>query len=274
MAAGCMAITLEVSENKWRPEADLAAIWEENGEALVEYAATAALAGGFGMVVGWEEPQNTLHPQLPPLPPPHTQPPKPHKHIGVRGTVLSAAGSKPLNATLTIKPADASLKPIPFRSDPKTGFYARPLAPGKHTVVAVAEGYASTEQVVDVANDGKGVVQNFLLRLEGGSSSDSGSSDAAEAEAPEPTSSSSNSSSSAGSSSSSSSGGGGSSSGSSPPSAAEAAARFRTSLHILAVHGAVFLALSGASLCQSSGLLHALVGSRMKRLGSGSRFSV
>jgi hypothetical protein len=40
-----MAITLELSENKWRPIADLPQIWEENRDALVGYALTAALGG-------------------------------------------------------------------------------------------------------------------------------------------------------------------------------------------------------------------------------------
>jgi hypothetical protein len=41
----CMAITLELSESKWRPEADLERIWQENREALVALPLAAALGG-------------------------------------------------------------------------------------------------------------------------------------------------------------------------------------------------------------------------------------
>lgn len=44
-AGKCLAITLELSENKWRPEADLAALWTENKDALVELPLVAALGG-------------------------------------------------------------------------------------------------------------------------------------------------------------------------------------------------------------------------------------
>lgn len=44
-AGKCMAITLELSDNKWRPESDLATLWEENKDALVDLPLVAALGG-------------------------------------------------------------------------------------------------------------------------------------------------------------------------------------------------------------------------------------
>jgi hypothetical protein len=40
-----MSITLELSEKKWRPERDLPKLWDENKDALVALALTAALGG-------------------------------------------------------------------------------------------------------------------------------------------------------------------------------------------------------------------------------------
>jgi carboxypeptidase D len=45
LAAKCMAITLELSESKWRPEAHLVTLWEENREALVALPLAAGLGG-------------------------------------------------------------------------------------------------------------------------------------------------------------------------------------------------------------------------------------
>ncbi|KAF6253377.1 hypothetical protein COO60DRAFT_1286678 [Scenedesmus sp. NREL 46B-D3] len=51
VAAKCMAITLELSEAKWRPEGHLQALWEENREALVALPLAASLGGISGTVV-------------------------------------------------------------------------------------------------------------------------------------------------------------------------------------------------------------------------------
>lgn len=45
LAAGCMDITLELSERKWRPPGDLAALWEENRDALLALPMAALLGG-------------------------------------------------------------------------------------------------------------------------------------------------------------------------------------------------------------------------------------
>jgi hypothetical protein len=41
----CFGITLELSENKWRPEADLGKLWEENKDALLQLPLVATLGG-------------------------------------------------------------------------------------------------------------------------------------------------------------------------------------------------------------------------------------
>lgn len=45
VAGSCFEITLELSDNKWPPEQGLAALWEDNRQALVDYALWAALGG-------------------------------------------------------------------------------------------------------------------------------------------------------------------------------------------------------------------------------------
>jgi len=145
-------------------------------------------------------------------------------------------------------------------------------------VVAKAPGYGPVEAVVDVPADGSGVVHDFVLQLEEGGGDQPADTDAAASSGTTadgenvadtagsgPTTTSSSSSSSSG--------------GSKPASVtssagADAASKLRASVYILSVHAAVFVALSGASLCQSSGALHALIGARLKRLGSHSRFEV
>ena len=41
----CLELTLELSDNKWPPEMGLAALWEDNRQALLDFAVTAALGG-------------------------------------------------------------------------------------------------------------------------------------------------------------------------------------------------------------------------------------
>lgn len=45
MVRNCFGITLELSENKWRPEADLGKLWEENKDALLQLPLVATLGG-------------------------------------------------------------------------------------------------------------------------------------------------------------------------------------------------------------------------------------
>jgi carboxypeptidase D len=45
LAAGCMDITLELSDDKWRPEGDLPLLWEENKDALLALPVAAVLGG-------------------------------------------------------------------------------------------------------------------------------------------------------------------------------------------------------------------------------------
>lgn len=45
LAAGCMDITLELSDDKWRPVGDLGVLWEENKDALLALPIAAVLGG-------------------------------------------------------------------------------------------------------------------------------------------------------------------------------------------------------------------------------------
>lgn len=45
MVCNCFGITLELSEQKWRPEADLGKLWEANKDALLQLPLVATLGG-------------------------------------------------------------------------------------------------------------------------------------------------------------------------------------------------------------------------------------
>ncbi|GBF96908.1 carboxypeptidase D [Raphidocelis subcapitata] len=126
LAAGTMELTLELSQDKYPAASRLPALWEENRDALLALAATAALGG-------------------------------------VRGNVT--AGGAPVAATLYVKPPSGYPgKPVPFYADKDFGFYARPLPPGRHTIVASAPGFEPAEAELSVPSDGSGAVANIALK--------------------------------------------------------------------------------------------------------------
>lgn len=45
LAAGCMELTLELSQNKWPPAEELSALWEDNRLSLLNLPLTAAFGG-------------------------------------------------------------------------------------------------------------------------------------------------------------------------------------------------------------------------------------
>ena len=102
--------------------------------------------------------------------PPHsattatTRPTQTNTTPGVRGTVTAAGSGAPLAATLYVKSAPGAPAPIPFAAAKRTGFYARPLAPGRYTVVATAPGFAAAEADVVVPEGGAGAVLDFKLQ--------------------------------------------------------------------------------------------------------------
>ncbi|KAI8473597.1 MAG: hypothetical protein J3K34DRAFT_410572 [Monoraphidium minutum] len=128
VAAGCMDFTIEASKRKFRRQRDLPVLWAENREALLAL----PIAAAFG---------------------------------GARGQVRAADTNATLAATLTAAPATPNGygPPVPFYASKGAGFYARPLAPGKYTLVASAPGYAPAEAAITVPADGRGVAQDFLL---------------------------------------------------------------------------------------------------------------
>ncbi|KAI8473598.1 MAG: hypothetical protein J3K34DRAFT_410576 [Monoraphidium minutum] len=127
--AGAMELTLEVSQDKWPAASTLGAIWDQNRDAMIALATAAA----FG---------------------------------GARGRVTAEGSGAPLAATLVAKPATPNGygPPVPFYASKGAGFYARPLAPGKYTLVASAPGYAPAEAAITVPADGRGVAQDFVLK--------------------------------------------------------------------------------------------------------------
>jgi carboxypeptidase D len=124
-----MELTLELSQDKFPAASRLPAIWQENKDALLALALTASLGGA-------------------------------------RGSVTSAASGAPVAATLYVK--SSSGVQVPFYSDPATGFYARPLAPGRYTLVATAPGFEAAEAELVVPSNGAGVVKGFQLKPKAG----------------------------------------------------------------------------------------------------------
>jgi hypothetical protein len=178
---------------------------------------------------------------------------------------VTAAGSgAPLAATLTVKTSDANGDPVPFFASSGFGFYARPLAPGTHTLVAAADGYAMVEAEVTVPIGGRGVVKNFKLRAQGSSGEDGGgSSGSGEEEEGAATTAAD---AAQGSGRGSGSGGGGA--------AGERAGKLQASMYILAIHGAVFAIIAVASGCQGSGAAQVVCAYLRSRRQANSRFEV
>jgi carboxypeptidase D len=124
---GGMHVTIETSWQKSPPRTQIVSLWDANRDALLAYALAAM--------------------------------------DGARGTVKNAAGD-PLAATLKVKNnGTGSAAPIPFKTAPTTGFYARALAPGTTVVLqASAPGYQTAEATVTVPAAGSGgIVQDFVL---------------------------------------------------------------------------------------------------------------
>lgn len=97
----------------------------------------------------------------------HSRPALP-RPAGARGTVTAAGSGAPLAATLYVKGAPGAsapdAKPVPFFATKQHGFFARPLAPGRYTLVATAPGYQPAEATVTVPADGSGAVAAFSLK--------------------------------------------------------------------------------------------------------------
>lgn len=143
VAAGTLGITLELSQSKMRPSRDLPSLWRENRAALVALPAAAVLGGARGRV--WA--------------------------AGGGSSSSSNSNKKPLpGAGLSFDAVNRTTT-----ADAAFGFFARPLAPGKHVVRAWAPGYASVEKAFEVPADGSGVWLDLVLEpvAAGGSSSSS-----------------------------------------------------------------------------------------------------
>lgn len=148
MAAGTLGITLELSQNKMRPARDLPSLWKENRAALVALPVAAVLGGARGRV--WTGVGDNKKP-----------------------VVGAGLAFDSVNRTSS--------------ADSAFGFFARPLAAGKHVVKAWAPGYATLEKSFEVPADGSGVWLDLVLEPvvgavgggEGAAAASSSSSDSA-----------------------------------------------------------------------------------------------
>ncbi|GAB4822565.1 hypothetical protein N2152v2_009611 [Parachlorella kessleri] len=135
----CLELTLELSDNKWPPEMGLAALWEDNRQALLDFAVTAALGGLRGTVKGQ--------------------------------TAKLRAGKgqevQPIVADITVAGIDFTVS-----SRQRFGDFYRPLAPGQYGILVSSDGYLPFSTNITVPADGSGAVLDVILQQSVGAGSD------------------------------------------------------------------------------------------------------
>lgn len=108
-ATDCFDLTLELSQHKWPPPEQLPELWESNKKSLVQFSLLAAFGGAWGTVRGIDR-------------------------AGENGAADDAP-ARPLLAKISVSGISKQLK------SSSLGDFYRPLAPGKYSVTAAAEGY-------------------------------------------------------------------------------------------------------------------------------------
>lgn len=130
LAAGTFEITLELSEHKWPVTQLLPGLYAENEASMLALPRLALLGG-------------------------------------VRGSVRATPSGDPAAAAPFASSAALRilLDDSPTRSvyHTATGLFARPAAPGEHTLVVEAEGYAPHHETLVVPGDGSGVQVDVVL---------------------------------------------------------------------------------------------------------------
>ena len=143
VVAGCMELTLEVSEDKWPDESKLPGLFEDNLPAMLEFILRSSVRSFSGIVYGI-----------------HTNGSSNNRKAGAG----AGAGKQnlPIPASVTVHPSFMNTT-----TDPTAGTFYRPLAPGTYTVEVAAEGFKPKTMQVEMAEDGV-FVRVYLNMLSSG----------------------------------------------------------------------------------------------------------
>ena len=129
IVGSCLELTLEVSERKWPDESLLPDLFEDNREAMLDFITRTSYGGFTGIVYG-------IH------------------NNGRKG------GKENIPISASIKVGESFLNTT---TDPKTGKFYRPLAPGKYSAEVTANGFKPKVIEIEIPKGGDGVFERIYL---------------------------------------------------------------------------------------------------------------
>lgn len=129
IVGSCMELTLEVSLKKWPREATLSELFEDNRKAMLDFIWRTTYGGFTGIVYGI--------------------------HNSGRKT-----GKENIPIPASVKLVESFLNTT---TDPETGKFYRPLAPGKYEVAVTANGFKQKRIEIEVPEDGTGAFERIYL---------------------------------------------------------------------------------------------------------------
>jgi hypothetical protein len=128
IVASCLELTLEVSPSKWPEEPSLPELFEDNRESMIDFILRSSLDGFTGIVYGI--------------------------YINNR---KAGKQNLPIPATVRVQPSFVNTT-----TDPMTGVFYRPLAPGMYDVEVEAVGFKPKRMQIEIPENG-GLFQRIYL---------------------------------------------------------------------------------------------------------------
>jgi len=132
ISASCLELTLEVSLHKWPDAQLLPNMFEDNRDAMIDFFLRSTYGGFTGIVYGI--------------------------HTSSRKT-----GKENIPISATIRVDDS---PLNITSNPETGTFYRPLAPGRYAVNIAATGFKSKLIQIEIPEDGSGLFERIYLNMQ------------------------------------------------------------------------------------------------------------
>jgi carboxypeptidase D len=129
IVGSCMELTLEVSEGKWPQESTLPSLFEDNRESMLDFIMRTSHGGFTGIVYGI--------------------------HSTGRKT-----GKENIPIAASIKVEESFLNTT---TDPNTGKFYRPLAPGKYLVEVTANGFKPKQIQIVIGEGSDGIFEGIYL---------------------------------------------------------------------------------------------------------------
>lgn len=133
IVGSCMELTVEVSMNKWPEESLLPELFADNLPAMLEFILRSTVDGFSGIVYGI-----------------HTD----NRKTGKKNL--------PIAASVTVQPSFMNTT-----TDPLTGAFYRPLAPGSYTIDVSAVGFKPKTMQVEIPDEGGLFLRVYLNKLPG-----------------------------------------------------------------------------------------------------------